>query len=90
MINSVNIFILTLTLFNKKLISGLSYIKILSLEKKTLSRLTVINLQAYLNIEEKSPIRSSSNILFFLSYIYMIYYHKFLIIVLKPDSGILT
>ena len=89
MINSVNIFILTLTLFNKKLISGLSYIKILSLEKKTLSRLTVINLQAYLNIEEKSPIRSSSNILF-LSYIYMIYYHKFLIIVLKPDSGILT
>jgi len=33
MINSVNIFILTLTLFNKKLISGLSYIKILSLEK---------------------------------------------------------
>jgi hypothetical protein len=89
MINSVNIFILTLTLFNKKLISGLSYIKILSLEKKTLSRLTVINLQAYLNIEEKSPIRSSSNI-FVLSYIYMIYYHKFLIIVLKPDSGILT
>jgi Cu/Ag efflux pump CusA len=90
MINSVNIFILTLTLFNKKLISGLSYIKILSLEKKTLSRLTVINLQAYLNIEEKSPIRSSSNIFVFLSYIYMIYYHKFLIIVLKPDSGILT
>jgi hypothetical protein len=89
MINSVNIFILTLTLFNKKLISGLSYKKILSLEKKTLSRLTVINLQAYLNIEEKSPIRSSSNI-FVLSYIYMIYYHKFLIIVLKPDSGILT
>lgn len=88
MINSVNIFILTLTLFNKKLISGLSYIKILSLEKKTLSRLTVINLQAYLNIEEKSPIRSSSNILSYL--IYMIYYHKFLIIVLKPDSGILT
>jgi Cu/Ag efflux pump CusA len=90
MINSVNIFILTLTLFNKKLISGLSYKKILSLEKKTLSRLTVINLQAYLNIEEKSPIRSSSNIFVFLSYIYMIYYHKFLIIVLKPDSGILT
>jgi hypothetical protein len=70
MINSVNIFILTLTLFNKKLISGLSYIKILSLEKKTLSRLTVINLQAYLNIEEKSPIRSSSNFVFFFFFIY--------------------